>query len=222
MRKDRSGIKGTPPPVAPEHSADPTAEQPPQPKAMYGKFDRLNMLKDKSGNYVYPDFDIEINAESGFMKSKSEVFNTLSNLAGQGRFEPNPGNLTFLKLLTKLGVPDQQMVIADMAANIKQVQAIPLKENTAAKVPSESISFKDMPDAGKIQMAAQAGIQLQPQDLAQLQQALAQAKAPIGAQPSPSPTTSPTTSPQDTQGQTQAQGGANIPPETMKAIRSLS
>jgi len=209
-------IKGTPPPVAPDPNADPTAEQPPQPKAMYGKFDRLNMLKDKSGNYVYPDFDIEINAESGFMKSKSEVFNTLSNLAGQGRFEPNPGNLTFLKLLNKLGVPDLQMVIDEMAANIKQVQAIPPKENTAAKAPSESISFKDMPGAGKIQMAAKAGIEITAEDILNLESQLAKVKTPQGSNTKEVPATSP----QMPQEAPNAQTQTNIPPEIAKALEA--
>lgn len=35
-----------------------------------------------------------------------------------------------------------------------------------AKPPSESINFKDLPPVGKVQMAAQAGIQLQPGDVA--------------------------------------------------------
>ena len=187
-------IKGTPPP-----NPDPTA---PQPKAMYGKFDRLAMLKDKSGNFVYPDYDIEINAESGFMKSKSEVFNTLSNLAGQGRFEPNHGNLTFLKLLNKLGVPDLQPVIDEMAQNIKLAQEAP-KQEEAPKGPAESISFKDLPPVGKIQMAAQAGIQLSAEDVAQIQAMGEKATA----------------SPQMPQEEPQAQGEGNIPPEIQQALQ---
>jgi hypothetical protein len=151
-------IKGEPP-----ANLDPDA---PQPKAQYGSFDRLAMLKDRSGNYIYPDFDIEINADSGFMKSRVEVFNTLSNLAGQGRFEPNPGNLTFLKLLNKLGVPELQSVIDEMAQIIKQAQQVPPKEEN--KLPTESISFRDLPPTGKIQMAAKIGIQLTPEDVAQM------------------------------------------------------
>lgn len=188
-------IKGTPPP-----NLDPTA---PQPKAMYGKFDRLAMLKDKSGNFIYPDYDIEINAESGFMKSKSEVFNTLSNLAGQGRFEPNPGNLTFLKLLNKLGVPDLQAVIDEMAQNVKLSQENKPNEGPPPKGPAESISFKDLPGVGKIQMAAKAGIQLSTEDVAQIQAMGERA----------------TTSPQMPQEQPQAQEQTNIPPEIQQALQ---
>jgi hypothetical protein len=187
-------IKGTPKP-----NPDPTM---PQPKAMYGKFNRLNMLKDQSGNYIYPDFDIEINAESGFMKSKSEVFNTLSNLAGQGRFEPLPGNLTFLKLLNKLGVPDLQPVIDEMAQNIKMAQENKPNEGPPPKGPAESISFKDLPGVGKIQMAAKAGIQLSPEDVAQIQ---AMGEKSGASQQIP-------------QEEPQPQGQTNIPPEIQQAL----
>ncbi len=41
---------------------------------------------------------------------------------------------------------------------------------TPAKVPSESISFKDLPTSGKVQMAEQAGIQLSPEAIQQQDQ----------------------------------------------------
>jgi hypothetical protein len=139
------------------------------PKAIYGEFNRMNMLRDQSGNYIYPDFDIEVNAEAVFLKSKSEIFNALVTLAGQGRFEPNPGNLAFLQVLSKLGVPDLQEVIDAMEQEIKEQKQIamsmPTKGAKEQKGPAESIAFKDLPLSGKIQMAAQAGIQLQSQDL---------------------------------------------------------
>jgi len=192
-------IKGEP---LQDPNADPSM---PQPKAQYGKFDRLAMLKDMSGNYIYPDFDIEINAESGFMKSRSEVFNTLSNLAGQGRFEPNPGNLTFLKLLNKLGVPDLQGVIDEMGQIVKQMQQAPKQEEQ--KGPAESISFRDLPIAGQIQLAAKAGIQLQPQDLEQMQPT-GEAQGTVGESRMP-------------QEGEQPQGGANIPPEILQALQEF-
>jgi len=46
------------------------------------------------------------------------------------------------------------------------------------KPPSESIQFKDMPPDGQVQMAAQAGIKLDPQALAEKQAQDAQAKKP--------------------------------------------
>ena len=44
------------------------------------------------------------------------------------------------------------------------------QEQTQAKPPSESISFKDLPPEGKVQMAQQAGIQLNPQQVSQYEQ----------------------------------------------------
>jgi hypothetical protein len=88
----------------------------------YGVYNRLNMLRDLSGNLIYPDYDIEIGAEAGFMKSKPQIFDALTNLAGQGRFEPSPGNLTFLKIIDKLGVPNLRDVIDQMEQDIQQQQ----------------------------------------------------------------------------------------------------
>jgi len=214
-------IKGDPPappmPTSPDAPPTPGQAAPPvpvdpnatKPKAQYGKFNRLAMLKDQSGNYIYPDFDIEISAESGFMKSRVEIFNTLSNLAGQGRFEPNPGNLTFLKLLNKLGVPDLQGVIDEMGEIIKQSQAAPPKQEIP-KPPTESIPFKDLPPSGQIQMAAKAGIQLTVEDIQQMQailQAQNQEKQPQAPR-----------SPDSNQ---QPQGKPKLSPEIMKALEKL-
>jgi len=133
------------------------------------------------------------------------VFNTLSNLAGQGRFEPNPGNLTFLKLLNKLGVPDLQGVIDEMRQIVKQIQSAPKQEEQ--KGPAESISFRDLPIAGQIQLAAKAGIQLQPQDLEQMQPT-GEAQGTVGE-------------PRMPQEGEQPQEEANIPPEILQAIQEL-
>lgn len=93
-----------------------------QKKEEYGVFNRLNMLRDANGNLIYPDYDLDISAEAGFMKSKADIFNNVVQLAGQGRFEPSPGNLTFLKVLEKLGVPILRDVIEDMEQEIQMMQ----------------------------------------------------------------------------------------------------
>lgn len=54
------------------------------------------------------------------------------------------------------------------------------------KPPSESVAFKDLPVAGKIQMAAQAGIQLTPQDFAS-DPSLGMAGGPPMQPPAPAP-----------------------------------
>lgn len=138
---------------------------------VYGKFNRLDLLKDANGNIVFPDFDIEVTAEPAFMKAKGEVFNNLVLLAGQGRFQSQPGNLMLLKVLNKLGVPFLADIIQEMEDDINQQKQMAQQQmqqqppQGGGKGPGESINFKDLPPAGKIQLAAQAGIQLQPQDV---------------------------------------------------------
>lgn len=65
-------------------------------------------------------------------------------------------------------VMEQQIKEIDL--QIKQVELqkamMPTDTGEAAKPPSESISFKDLPPEGQAQMAAQAGIQLSPQQMA--------------------------------------------------------
>lgn len=59
---------------------------------------------------------------------------------------------------TKVGVVEAMKDLADSGGGQQ-------KEETTAKAPSESISFKDLPPEGQAQMAAQAGIQLSPQQI---------------------------------------------------------
>ena len=99
----------------------------------YGQFNRLSMLRDVNGDLIYPDFDIEISAEVGFMKNKSEMMNSIVSLAGQGRFEPTPGNMLILKILDKIGVPHLKEVIGQMEQDIQQAQEMQAKQEEQAK-----------------------------------------------------------------------------------------
>jgi hypothetical protein len=54
---------------------------------------------------------------------------------------------------------------ANVIAHAMQHKAQIAQNDGAKKPPSESINFKDMPPSGKAQMAAQAGIQLSPEEL---------------------------------------------------------
>ena len=97
-------------------------------ESMYGEFNRLSMLRDVNGDLIYPDFDIEISAEVGFMKNKSEMMNSIVSLAGQGRFEPTPGNMLILKILDKIGVPHLKEVIGQMEQDLQQAQQMQAQE----------------------------------------------------------------------------------------------
>ncbi len=90
---------------------------------VYGTFNRLNMLRDRQGHLVYPDYDVEIGAESGFMRQKSEILQMLTWLASGGRFEARPDNLVLLRVLDKLGVPHLKEAIRHMEDVIRKQEA---------------------------------------------------------------------------------------------------
>jgi hypothetical protein len=89
-------------------------------KPEYGTFNRLTMLKDKSGNIFYPDYDVEIGADGGFMQQRGQIMQAILDLAGMGRFEASPANLRVLKILKKIGVPYLDDIIDDMRETIEQ------------------------------------------------------------------------------------------------------
>ena len=92
-----------------------------------------------------------------------------------------------------------------MGQIVKQMQQAPKQEEQ--KGPAESISFRDLPIAGQIQLAAKAGIQLQPQDLEQMQPT-GEAQGTVGE----------ARMPQEVE---QPQGETNIPPEIEQALQEF-
>jgi len=92
-------------------------------KPEYGKFSRLSMLRDDSGNVIYPNWDINISCENGFMSNKTEVVNGIIQLASQKAFEPTAGNLAYLKVLQKIGFPSLEGIVADLDEAIKKQEA---------------------------------------------------------------------------------------------------
>ena len=92
-----------------------------------------------------------------------------------------------------------------MGQIIKQMQQAPKQEEQ--KGPAESISFRDLPIAGQIQLAAKAGIQLQPQDLEQMQPT-GEGQGTVGESRMP-------------QEGEQPQGETNIPPEILQALQEF-
>jgi hypothetical protein len=89
-------------------------------KPEYGKFSRLSMLRDDSGNVIYPNWDISVSAQAGFLQNKSEVFNQIVQLASQHAFEPTAGNVAYLKVLQKLGVPYMESIVRDLEEALKK------------------------------------------------------------------------------------------------------
>lgn len=97
-------------------------------KPEYGTFSRLSLLRDDSGNIIYPNWDIDVSAQAGFMQNKSEVLQNIVQLASQRAFEATPGNLAYLKMLQKLGVPYIEVAIRDIEIEIKRQQDLQDKQ----------------------------------------------------------------------------------------------
>lgn len=79
--------------------------------------------------------------------------------------------------LAELAIKEIERAIKDIDLQIRQVELskvlnAPEEAGEAHKPPSESISFKDLPPEGQAQMAAQAGIMLSPQEMADHQATL--------------------------------------------------
>ncbi len=91
---------------------------------VFGMFNRLALLRDMNGNFVYPDFDIEIGAEAGFLKSRMQILQLILNLAKDGRFMPTPDNLMILQILDKVGVPHLKDAIKNMEFLLQQQQIL--------------------------------------------------------------------------------------------------
>lgn len=122
------------------------------------------------GNPYYPKVDVEVVAGDGIRKSKAFTLQATQELANTQVTPENIGIV--LSQMDLLDLPNKN-VIADTMLKAVQQQleqrqaAITPQQPPPPPHPSESITFKDMPPAGKIQMAQQVGIQLSPQDFPQ-------------------------------------------------------
>jgi len=90
----------------------------------YGVFSRLALLRDDNGNMVYPNLDINVSAQAGFMQNKSEVMANIVQLASQKAFEPTRGNIAYLKLLQKIGMPYLERILADLEKEVEKLEAM--------------------------------------------------------------------------------------------------
>jgi hypothetical protein len=80
------------------------------------------MLRDDKGHIVYPNFDINVSAQAGFMQNKSEIMANIVQLASQKAFEPTPGNIAYLKVLQKIGMPYLDKIILDLEQALQKQQ----------------------------------------------------------------------------------------------------
>lgn len=117
----------------------------------------------------YPKVDVEIVAGDGIRKSKAFTLQATQELAQTPVTPENIGII--LSQVDQLDLPNKEVIKQTMIMAVSQQ----IQQRTAAaqpqqptpppqKSPSESITFKDLPINGKIQVAAQAGIQLTASD----------------------------------------------------------
>ena len=121
---------------------------------------------------IPPRLKISVKEGSLLPKDSASIANQAIELAGAGK-------MSLIDLYKRLDYPNPQEIAANvwlevnapevlLAEDPRVQQVIQSRQNASAtKPPSESISFKDLPPEGKSQMAAQAGIELTPEQIAQ-------------------------------------------------------
>lgn len=134
-------------------------------KPEYGSFSRLSLLRDDSGNIIYPNWDIDVSAQAGFMQNKSEVLTNIVQLASQRAFEATPGNLAYLKMLQKLGVPYIEVAIRDIEIEIKRQQDM---QDEQMKMQKEAAKNKPPTPQGNAQPQGQMDMQQAQQLISQM------------------------------------------------------
>jgi len=130
--------------------------------------------------YVYneeyagkPHPKVKVSVKEGSLLPKDTA-----SLASQAADLAVAGQMSLVDLYKKLDYPNPEEMAANMwlqtnapeilFANDPRVQQViqaRQNANTQEKPPSESMSFKDLPPSGQVQMAAKVGIQLSPEEI---------------------------------------------------------
>lgn len=128
--------------------------------------------------------------------ASSEIMEAMDQFGAEGQMTDQQmdtmkvGLMEVMNDLVKAGIlptPDQRMqeskvAVAEVAKDLQGMNG--QSQGEEAKAPSESISFKDLPPGGKVQMAQQAGIQIDEEEIRQKeaeQQQMEQQKLAIQA-----------------------------------------
>lgn len=127
----------------------------------YGYFDKSKLLKqDAAEEYYYPEFDIYVNTDQGLPKDKNFIIQSMDKALGSGLVDA----VEYWTVMESIDFPCAGAIL-EMERK-KQEQA---QQQTQQKGPNTSIQFEQLPPSGKAQLAAQAGIQVDPQEFAQMQ-----------------------------------------------------
>lgn len=127
----------------------------------YGYFDKGKLLKqDASGEYYYPDFDIYINADEGLPKDKNFIMQVAQSALQQQAILPSD----FWLIMDSIGYPNASFIYEKSKEREQQAQQQAQQaQQGQATSPNESVTYKDLPPEGQVQMALQAGIKLTPE-----------------------------------------------------------
>src|SRR3990167_6064125 len=131
----------------------------------------LYVYDDRYANTPKPKVRVSVKEGSLLPKDSMTLANQAIELAGQNR-------MALIDLYKALDYPNPEETAANvwlevnapeiLFANDQRIQQVveARKNASAAKPPSESINFKDLPPEGQAQMAEQAGLKLHPEALA--------------------------------------------------------
>ncbi|MDD5110789.1 MAG: hypothetical protein PHI63_06290 [Patescibacteria group bacterium] len=131
----------------------------------------LYVYDERYAGKPHPKVMVSVKAGSLLPKDSITMANQAIELAGAGK-------MSLLDLFRALDYPNPEEMAANMWLEVNAPELLFVNDQrvkqvmesrrnaSAAKPPSESISFKDLPPEGKAQMAAQAGITLHPEAIA--------------------------------------------------------
>jgi len=89
----------------------------------YGKFNRYDVIrKDTNGEWIYPDFDVEISKEAKFPKTSSFIFESTLELASGQFFAPTPQNILVWTILSKTGYPNAEIILTEIKRQVEEMQ----------------------------------------------------------------------------------------------------
>lgn len=134
----------------------------------YGTFNKYDMLyQNENGEWIYPDYDIEITAESSFPKTKTFLFDITMQLAQGGYMEATPANVLMWTIMSKIGFPNAELILqklqeqVDMAMQEQQMQQEQAMAQQQQSMQQEQVMQQEEMAAQQQQMAEEQKVKEQ-------------------------------------------------------------
>lgn len=129
----------------------------------YGYFDKSKLVKqDAAGEYYFPEFDVYVNTDEGLPKDKNFIIQSMQTALSSQLIDA----VEYWTVLDSIDFPCAGAILEMERKKQEQAQQ---NQQQQQKGPSTSIQFEQLPASGKAQLAAQAGIQVDPQEFEQMQ-----------------------------------------------------